>query len=149
MWVVLGGLWVIVVGLIASGSIINQYRYVPPEGFLFRDFTNQLERFSQYSAEYRAAVEQKTNGNYDWWSVEVDGLDGAVVFLPAGASTTQRNEKLSIVVDLVKAELDKRTTDARWRGVSIFVGAGLMPPLILLALGAAVGWAVSGFRSQG
>lgn len=149
LWVVLSGLWVIVVGVISFGPIMNPYRYVPSEGFLFRDFTNQFQRFSEYSPEYRATVEQKNAGKYDWWSVEVDGLDGAVVFIPAGASTRQRDEKLNIIVALVKAELDKRTVSARWQGVSIFVGAGLIPPLVLLAVGAAVGWALSGFRSQG
>lgn len=120
---------------------------------------------SAYFPEFRIAV--RHNGEIAAmkpWSDEVKALEGAaegglserqfmgaypggaIYYADVGDDVPTQSSKLQKVRSYLDAERSRIESEYRNSCLEGFLFFGLLPPLLLLALGAATGWALAGFR---
>ncbi|RUW85306.1 hypothetical protein EOA29_05420 [Mesorhizobium sp. M1E.F.Ca.ET.063.01.1.1] len=74
---------------------------------------------------------------------------GAVIYYAdAGDDVSIQSSKLQKVASYLDAERARIESEYWTPRYEAFLYLGVLPPLLLLALGAALGWALAGFRSR-
>lgn len=103
-------------------------------------------RFSQFSSDFREAEALIANGTAKGFIIrEADWIKVIVPFATSNTETRTIADDLRIKV--LNEDKSKRE-EARWQAVSVALWGGLLPPALVFAIGAAVGWALSGFRKN-
>ncbi|WP_145700389.1 hypothetical protein [Azospirillum baldaniorum] len=150
VWVVLAALYAVVVAFMLSDDVLRPYNRQESYHAPFR------VKYPQYDdvpiAEVEARLIRRLSENTDTVTFERvrTGLSELNKrYAKSGEIQSYlMGEKVDVVAfealgDIDRSEARRRDDMARWW---IWVSAAIVPPLIVLAFGAAVTWAIGGFR---
>lgn len=139
LWAVLAGVWLLICSGFLVSSLLNPY---VPERFLVRNSeTRQFEFVPSYGALYRALEASVTTGTF-----VAHALENGRLYVRATVTPDQLSEMLPGAVRVMVEDAERTKSEARVTGLLNWFWAAVFWPLAILALGAAFGWALVGFR---
>lgn len=140
VWIVLAVLWAILMIIIQSGSILNPYVPGKVVATLVGDTVQLYDIYSPQERAFQQGVEAGA-----LVSTKLPGRDFALITRKDTEPATLQEriaEAEQVVAQYVETETSRRRTEA----ILPLAMLSIVPPLIVLALGAAIAWAISGFR---
>ncbi|KQX40405.1 hypothetical protein ASD04_07200 [Devosia sp. Root436] len=140
-WMLLAILWVVGAGMIGWGTVMAPYVrdivVTAPN-----DPTKPAEIFFEFSDQHEALDDAVKSGIAVENPVRPDVTLFTAKTLPADQLTARLAEARVLVDDYYQRE----TTAKRSAAIPTALSAVFIPPLVLLLLGWAIGWVLSGFR---
>lgn len=142
LWIVLAGLWCILIGASLWQWTFGP-RYYYPEHYFSATTPVRVDVDTPNLADEMAAM--KASGQVD--QAVIDGYDEAKFYFPVGMSEKDVSNIIDTLVvpktKQARSDYDRTTTIANLPG---FAGALFLPPFVALVLGLAGAWVVRGFR---
>lgn len=146
LWVAVAALWLAGVGAVAVVTYANPSPYIGDQVYYLRPESLEPEEFGAFSQEGRDMEALRNSGEVVL--VRMEGYSEVRFY----AASTLPQASISIGADAIAAKVNaKRASlvDASRRSVLSWAPqVMLVPPLVLLALGATIGWILSGFRQR-
>jgi hypothetical protein len=142
--VLLALLWWLFSALLLFNAIVNPYNYNPPIGFIYYgDVSKPPNEVGQFSDDYRGIDEAVKRGLFR--EARITGFDWVRVFIPATAPNDLDKSRLADLSAKLSARQSVLRNASFWQAITSFAFAAAVP-VVLLVLGAAVAWVLSGFR---
>jgi hypothetical protein len=140
VWLVLAGLWVAFALLVQGGSVFNPYA---PGKIIATPTGGTVQMYDRYGAQQREFDEGVSAGALKTTAIRGNDF---ILYTRADIEPARLEERVAEAQQVVAAYVDEEITRRRSGAVMPLIGLTLFPPLVLLALGAAIAWALSGFR---
>ena len=143
LWIVVAALWALPISAWYFGPITEPY--VPPQGFT-QTSEGAFEVFPDYGDRYRRA--ENAVGRGELVRVSFTGIASDVIFYgPSDATGISDHRREAIIAYAVQLQTDA-TNEARSAALANWAYTALVPPLVVLAFGYGLGWALAGFKSS-
>lgn len=137
VWVVFAFLWI---GVFANNAYWSRPYF--PSAFVAKATDGSIKIVSNYGADADGLKELESLGKLVGF--EADGFPELTFFAPKDA----KKETLRALTDFAKTDRDEKLRKHHSDSIWEFLSIGLGFPLGLLAMGAALGWALGGFRKS-
>lgn len=146
LWVILAALWIGGVALVSGPGVYREFQKAAAikaaKAATVTDATKgaTVSRF----AKYGAAIDDK-----DVLTFNIEGSRVRVGNSFFQLSLEEQQATIDEIASQLKGEVyDKPPPPAPWSSLVSGLWIAILPPLVLLALGAALGWVFSGFRHR-
>lgn len=140
VWVLLAGLWFLVFTAWSVSAALNPY--VSSKDFAVNRETGQVDLIDQYGEPHNSLRTAVTDGKFKAHEVRPDWT----LYVRSDSPAADLPVRLAAARALADHAIAAQRTEAIWRTASYWFWGALFWPLVVLALGAAIGWALSGFR---
>ena len=146
LWIAISLLWTLGAGAVAIGAYSNPSQYIGQQVYYLRPGTFEPEEFAASSREHRDMEALRLAGEVVL--VRMDGYYEVQFY----AASTLPQASIAAGVDAVAAKVNAKreaaSEDSRRSVIGWAPQVILIPPLVLLVLGAGIGWVLVGFRSR-
>jgi hypothetical protein len=151
LWLVGAIIWVALMAVVWWSPISSPGAYIAERNFAILRDTGEPKALE--SAEMPAVAEAKTRGLFKQVNIgRVPGhpwIRDVSVFLSVELSDAKISEAVDKVGAYLIARYEAESEANRWRNVGSATLSAFMPPLLMLAIGAALFWALRGFVEGG
>ena len=140
-WIVVAALWLICSVALGYGMIASPYIPLKIVATPTGGTTTSYDFFSPQHSEFQRGVAEGA-------LLETPIRDGHLLYTRADIAPARLTERLTEARAIIDAYTRSETGDRRSQAIQTVLSWTLLPPLVLLALGWAIGWVISGFRKR-
>lgn len=141
VWMLLAVLWVVFALLIGWGSVANPY--VPGKDVAIALDTEEVDLLDSYGQVHLAFEERVRAGTTKKTALQVYGFN---LYTGADLEPWQYYEYIDLANARVAEYVETEAASRRNKAIPQLAMTIVLPPLILLLLGWAIAWVLSGFR---
>lgn len=136
LWVATTALWVALVGAIGFGAAVNPSVYVPDTALIFDVAHLPPKEVDTSSESYRAADEAARRGLFRHLTSDASGAATLHLFFSASIAKADMKAAGDYQIDKFNSQVAERRASARGQAIQMALAAALVPPAVLLGLGA-------------
>lgn len=140
IWAVLAALWFIAATGFAGAAFLNPSTSGKDMAVNFE--TGQLDQFDKYGEPHNSLQKAVGDGKFSAHEVR----PGWVLYVRSDVPQSEMPARLAMAEATADASISAELGDTRWRTTQAWFWAAIFWPLAILGIGAAIGWALSGFR---
>lgn len=140
VWIVLALLWVAFALLVQGGTVFNPYA---PGKIIATPAGGTVQMWDRYGDQQRNFDEGVAAGALQTTPI---GSDSFLLYTRKDIEPARLQERVAEAQRIVDDYVADETTRRRSASILPLAGLVLIPPFVVFVLGAAVAWALSGFR---